>query len=265
MRSRIHMALCAFLAAPVLTAAIASAPTAGDTIPLPGADKKVLEQYLGRGVVGDAVEAKVIGDPAKLYGLAAGTRTYKLTSGKEKGSTEAHVLVELKRDKPGSSWTEKWGTDSALGLHRDDDGSIHLVTHNEHADGVITHYAPTEPMVIKGMKPGESRKSTSKLKVYDLSHPDHLTHKGQLDLTLTYVGAYRVTVPAGSYDAVLLKWQYTGKVGPAKVNDLQYRLLADGVGTVAEVEKKKVSAMLVYSSQSKSGKVLVSTKAKSGG
>ena len=56
---------------------------------------------------------------------------------------------------------------------------------------------------------------------------------------------------------MLLKWIYTGKIGPAKVNDLQYRLLAEGVGPIAEVEKKKVSAMLVYKSESKAGKVLV--------
>lgn len=259
MRTRTILAVCAIAVAPMLTVAVAGQPGDGDTIPLPGADKKVLEQYLGRGVVGDAVPAKPIDDPSKLYGLAEGTRTYKLTSGKEKGSTEKHVIAELKRDTPGASWTETWGTDSALGLHRDDDGSIHLVTHNEHEDGVITHYDPPEPMVLAGMKPGESRKTKSATKVYDISHPDHLTHKGQLDLTLTYVGAYRVTVPAGSYDAVLLKWTYTGKIGPAKVNDVQYRLLAEGVGTVAEVEKKKVSAMLVYNEQSKSGKVLVAT------
>lgn len=260
MKTRTLLPLCAIIASSMLATATASQPAGGDGIPLPGADEKILEQYLGRGVVGDAVPGQPIGDPSKLYGLQAATRTYKMTSGKEKGKTEKHVVSELKRDKPGSSWTETWGTDSALGLHRDDDGSIHLVTHNEHDNGVITHYDPPEPMVLMGMKPGESQKTKSKTTVYDLAHPDHLTHKGHLDLTFTYVGAYRVTVPAGSYDAVLLKWKYTGKIGPAKVDDVQYRLLAEGVGTVAEVEKKKVSAMLVYNEESKAGKVLVSTQ-----
>jgi len=262
MRATNILALSVIVAGSVLAAATATAsqPRAGNAIPLPRADQKMLDQFLGRGVVGDAVPAKPIDDPSKLYALKAGTRTYKVTSGDDKGKKESHVLIKLDRGKPGASWTEKWGTDSALGLHRDDDGNILLVTHNEHADGVITHYDPPEPMVLKGMKPGESRKTTSATKVYDLAHPKHLSHKGHLDLTLTYVGAYRVKVPAGSYDAVLLKWTYTGKIGPAKVNDVQYRLLAEGVGTVAEIEKKKISSLLVYSSKSKTGKVLVATK-----
>ena len=173
MKTRTILAVLTLAAAPMLTAASATSPADGDTIPLPRADQKLLEQYLGRGVVGDAVPAKAIGDPTKLYGLKAGTRTYKLTSGKEKGSTEQHVLAELKRDTPGASWSERWGTASALGLHRDKDGGIHLVTHNEQDEGVITHYDPAEPMLLAGMKPGESRKSKSALKVYDIAHPDH--------------------------------------------------------------------------------------------
>jgi len=110
------------------------------------------------------------------------------------------------------------------------------------------------------VKPGESRTVKSKLKVYDLSHPDHLSHKGHLDVKYTYVGAYRVTVPEGSYEAVLLKWQYNGKIGPAKVDDVQYRLLAKDVGTVAMIEKKSVSAMLFYNEHVNIGSVLVAKK-----
>ena len=63
-----------------------------------------------------------------------------------------------------------------------------------------------------------------------------------------------------SYEAVLLKWQYNGKIGPAKVDDVQYRLLAEDVGTVAMVEKKNVSAMLVYNEHVNIGSVLVAKK-----
>jgi len=142
----------------------------------------------------------------------------------------------------------------------DDDGNTYLLSHNEHAEGVITRYAPPEPMVLKGMKPGESRTSKSNVKVYDLAHPDKLSHQGYLEVKFTYVGAYRVTVPDGTYEAVLLSWQYNGKIGPAKVDDLQYRLLAADVGTVAMVERKNVSAMMVYSDHSKTASVLVGKK-----
>ena len=59
------------------------------------------------------------------------------------------------------------------------------------------------------------------MKAFDLAQPDHLEHKGHLDLTYTHLGVYRVTVPAGSYEAAIFKWSYQGKIGPAKVDDVQ--------------------------------------------
>jgi hypothetical protein len=66
-----------------------------------------------------------------------------------------------------------------------------------------------------------------------------------------------VTVPAGTYDAALLKWDYDGSVGPASVQDTQYRFLAKDVGIVASIEKKKISALLLYHDNSNTGRVLM--------
>jgi len=107
------------------------------------------------------------------------------------------------------------------------------------------------------MKPGDSQSVTIDVKVYDLSSPNEVSHSGSLQLTYSYIGAYKVTVPAGSYDAALLKWDYNGSVGPASVQDTQYRLVAKDVGIVASIEKKKISAMLFYHDNSNTGRVLV--------
>jgi lipid-binding SYLF domain-containing protein len=241
-----------FIVVASLVGAVAGSSHA-QVVPLPTADQKILNQYLGKGVVGDAIAGETITDPSKFYPLRAATLSYRVTSGKDNGGTEKHVWTKL----VGNQWQEAWGKDSSLTLHQADDGNIYMLIHGEGDEGIINKYSPPEPMVLKGMKPGDTRKSKSDVKVFDADKPDKLTHEGALDLTFTYVGAYRVTVPAGSYDAVLLKWQYTGKIGPAKVNDVQYRLLAAGIGTVAEIEKKKVSAMLLYHDDSKVGKVLL--------
>ncbi len=50
---------------------------------------------------------------------------------------------------------------------------------------------------------------------------------------------------------------YDGKVGPARVKDDQYWFFADGVGPVARIDKKDISAMLVYRDKSKVAGVLV--------
>ena len=83
-----------------------------------------------------------------------------------------------------------------------------------------------------------------------------MTHTGSLALTVSYLGRYQVTVPAGTYPAALIKWQYNGQVGPATVSDVEYRFFADGVGPVAVIDKQSVSAFLVYNNNTKFGKVL---------
>ena len=110
------------------------------------------------------------------------------------------------------------------------------------------------------MKPGTSRSMCINVRVFDLSRPDKPSHSGHLDLTYTYVAAYEVTVPAGTYEAALFKWNYDGKVGPPRVEDDQYWFFAEGVGPVARIDKKDISAVLIYRDTSKIASVLVSRK-----
>ena len=65
-----------------------------------------------------------------------------------------------------------------------------------------------------------------------------------------------MTVPAGTYDAALVKCSYSGKIGPANIKDSQYRFLAPNVGMVAMVQIRSISALLIYNDHSKRGKLL---------
>ena len=56
----------------------------------------------------------------------------------------------------------------------------------------------------------------------------------------------------------LIKLDYTGQVGPARVQDTEFWFFADSVGPVAVLDKQKVSALLVYSEKTKAGRVLAS-------
>jgi hypothetical protein len=183
--------------------------------------------------------------------------SFRFASGDKKGKAQEQSFKTLKRDKAGLTGRYANGPKDILFLRRTDDGSISVVSEQDLSEGVISRYSPPEPIYVSDMKPGDSRKTKIDVKVYDLSHPDHLTHSGSLDVTYSYLGAYKVTVPAGSYDAALIKWDYRGKVGPASIEDTQYRFMAPGVGVVAMVEKKNISAMLVYHDHSKYRKVLV--------
>ncbi len=121
---------------------------------------------------------------------------------------------------------------------------------------MIVRYNPPEPGLLVGLAPGDAHSSSIAVQVSDLSSPEVVSHKGMLDVTYSYLGAYKVTTPAGAYDAALIKWAYKGKIGPAKVDDTQYRFFAEKVGMVASVDKLDVSAFLLYQHHSKSGKLL---------
>jgi hypothetical protein len=72
-----------------------------------------------------------------------------------------------------------------------------------------------------------------------------------------YLGVYEITVPAGKYEAVLIKSSYRGKVGPAHVVDGGYAFYARGVGMVASIERMHVTAFIFYDKRTKTPKVLI--------
>jgi hypothetical protein len=112
-------------------------------------------------------------------------------------------------------------------------------------------------MLLKGLSAGDEKKLRMRVRVCDLQKPDNLAHEGWLDVVYRYVGAYRLKVPAGTYDTVLIKSTLNGEIGPATVDDTQYRFFARGTGMVATVEQRDVSAFLVYRPHTEVAKVLV--------
>jgi hypothetical protein len=233
----------------------APAASAGGTIvPLTSAMRATAETYLP-GVVGEPVPAFVI--TPDLADISAGTRTYTIVSGPNAGRTEQHVIAALPRDATGRQWRYSVGDKRIAFLSEEPGQSLSVVADENIDQGVVTRYQPAEPLLIAGMQAGDTRTMTINASVYDLgSAGGKPEHTGTLDLTLTYVGAYKVTVPAGTFDAALLKWAYNGKIGPAKVDDTQARFIVPGIGMVAVAEKLDVSAMLVYNDKTKVGKVL---------
>ena len=251
----VSFAVHGVLAALLLAGPATSPAGAADPIPLPQADSAVLQQQLGNGVVGDAVAAAPL--TAADIPLREGTWTFKVVSGNKQGQTEQDVLTQLQRDQSGASWKIETGAKDLAFIQLGSDQNVMILSEQDTDQGVITRFSPAEPILVVGMKPGDTQSVTIDVKVYDLSSPNEVSHSGSLQLTYSYIGAYKVTVPAGSYDAALLKWDYNGSVGPASVQDTQYRFVAKDVGIVASIEKKKISALLFYHDNSNTGRVLV--------
>lgn len=225
-------------------------------IPLPDEDQKVLDKYLGAGVVGKAVEGKPFTEPLRFVPLENSTWRYLMTSGDLKGQIVDHKFSRLERDESGATWRVDIGKTDIVYLHKTTSNGVEFTSYPELDAGLNTTYEPPVPLLVLDMKPGQAIKKQFKVMVYYLDEPNKLRHSGSLELTLTYVGAYEVTTPAGKFEATLLRSYYKGKVGPAKVEDVQYRLMVEGLGVVAMIEDRSVSACLLYRDYRKIGKVL---------
>ena len=264
MRTALRCCALGVLVAALAPAGSSASPTqdaaAGAVIELPAEDRREIEKYLGTGVVGRAVAARPITDPVAFMGLDTGkTLEVKFVHGPEKGTTRAVPITVVDRPDGRRGWKLQTREDFWTATV-DDAGNLVQDSTTEVEHGVLSRYEPPQPLVYKDMRPGASKRMRIDVKVFDLKRPDRQKHKGYLDLTYSYVGAYEVTVPAGTYEAALFKWQYDGKVGPASVKDNQYWFFAEGVGAIARIDSKHVSAMLVYSDKSKTAAVLAGRK-----
>lgn len=118
---------------------------------------------------------------------------------------------------------------------------------------------PDNLFIAAEMKPGETRRFVQEVSVRYLDNIDDERWSGKLRTDFTYVGTYRTKVPAGSFDAVLLRTTVDGRVGPAHTHATSYSLFAPGEGLVAMILQQRVTAFWIYNVNGVGGKVLTST------
>lgn len=218
-------------------------------------DRDVLA-LLGQGVVGKALPAFPLGDTSQLMPLREGEWVYRITAGEHKGREQKADISRTQGKGVRNLWQRAIQGDT-IEFFSFEKGTISLVSENDLKQNVITSSNPVFPVIFRGMKPGETSQLETAVKIYDLHDPTDLKYEGHLKVRHTYVGAYEVTAPAGKYRAVLIRSTYEGKVGPAHVVDGGYRFYAEGVGIVASVERKHVTAFLFYDKRTKTPKVLI--------
>ena len=233
--------------------------------PLPDDDRRTLNEYLGSDVVGQSVSAPALAQGLNdLLSLNNGIAwRMRVISGKGRGTEQKGVAGILSRPNDNTRFRFDTGDGrNVLYGQLDPKGNLLCYASQDNQEGVISRFTPAQPIFLADIAPGEIRKYTSNISVADLSQPDVETHSGKLDIEFTYLGAYRLRVPAGTIDAVLVRTRLTGKVGPATVQDTIYRFFAKNSGPVAMVETEDVSAVLIYHEKTRVGKVLVETIAK---
>jgi len=229
----------------------------GTVLPLPPEDEQEITRLLGPGVVGQALPSQPIGDSTSYFPLQERTSVFQVKSGPNQGDQQTLRTLKGRRPNGNPAWRFELSPTLA-GFLKEASGGLMMPAVSDSGEGVVVVTTPANPFLVEGMKPGETQSFSQKVSVNYLDDPTDQRYSGTLSGTYTYVGTYQVTVPAGTYPAILLRLKYSGKVGPADTQDTAYYFFAPGVGVVAMISQEDVEAFWIIHIDSKSGKVLSS-------
>lgn len=230
----------------------------GIVLPLPAEDQQRIVAKLGPGVIGNALPSRQINDSSVYFPLRDRVLTYQVTAGANAGKVQSLGLTKAERPGGQSAWKFQFTPSLAGFLRQTSTGDLIMPAVTDVSEGVVVVSTPANPFITKGMQPGETRSYSQQVSVNYLDDPSDQRYSGSLNGTYTYVGTYQVTVPAGTYEAVLFRVKFDGKVGPAHTRDTQYNFFAPGVGAVAMITQEDVEAFWIYNVDTSTGKVLMS-------
>jgi len=230
----------------------------GVVLPLPPEDQQNITAQLGPGVVGIALPSQPIADPSVYFPLQEKSQQYQVVAGPHAGTTQTLGLWKARRPGGKKAWRFQL-TPSLAGFMRETpEGDIIMAALTDSGEGVVVVTTPANPFVPKGMQPGETRTYTQQVSVNYLDDPSDQRYSGSINGTYTYIGTYQVTVPAGTFPAILFRVKCEGKVGPAHTQNIGYNFFAPGVGMVAMILEEDVTAFWLFNIDSTTGKVLMS-------
>ena len=230
----------------------------GPVLPLPPADQQEITRVLGPGVVGQALPSQPIGEASTYFPLEERASVFQVTSGSNTGKQQTLRTMKGKRPDGNPAWRFELSPSLASFINEASGGDLTMPAVTDTDEGVVIVSTPANPFVLEGMKPGESRTFSQSVSVNYLDAPADQRYSGTLSGTYTYVGNYQVTVPAGTYPALLVRLECSGKVGPAHTQDTAYYFFAPGVGVVAMISQEDVEAFWIIHIDTTAGKVLVS-------
>ena len=231
----------------------------GGVLQLPPEDQQVLTAKLGLGVVGKALPSNAIQDPSVYFPLQEKALVYQVTAGSNAGNVQTLSLAKARRPSGRPAWRFQLSPSLQAFIRQTPDGDLVMPAVSDLNEGVVVVTTPANPFVAKGIRPGESRPFSQAVSVNYLDNPTDQDYSGSLSGTYTFMGTYEVTVPAGTYKAVLFRVKCEGKVGPAHTQDTAYYFFAPGVGLVAMITQEDVTAFWIIHIDTSSGKVLTSS------
>ena len=241
----------------LLTSSLAGAQQ-GAVLQLSPQDQQNITAQLGAGVVGAALPSQTITDPSVYFPLTQKSQQFQVVAGPHAGTVQTLGLWQARRPGGRKAWRFQM-TPSLAGFMREtEQGDIIMAALTDSGEGVVVVTTPANPFVPKGIQPGETRNYTQQVSVNYLDDPSDQRYSGSINGAYTYLGTFQVTVPAGTFPAVLFRVKCEGKVGPAHTVNTGYNFFAPGVGMVAMILEEDVTAFWLFNIDSTTGKVLMS-------
>ena len=197
-------------------------------------------------------------DPLRIAHWQPGEWTYRITVGERGGQMEREILAPIDATARGETWTRTIGKQYTLYLSHTAEGSLVLPSEIAHDHKALVYFEPPLSYLIAALQPGEARAFDGKMNVYRVSAPARRWYSGRIRATTVHAGAYRVTTPAGAFSAMLVRTDYRIDIfAVVSVTDTLYTFYAEGIGKVAEAERQRISAMALFNTDTRVGKVLV--------
>jgi hypothetical protein len=248
-------------AVPLLVSGLLGAAVAtGDEVHglLPSVAASETQEILGEGVVGNAQPVWPLIDPATFARWEPGEWRYRITAGPHRGQTERENLARNGMTARGEIWTRTVGQEYTLHLQRTAEGHLVLPSEIAHAHDALVRFEPPLVYLSAGMEPGDRRVFDGTMEVYSSSRPAAKLYRGRIRATTVYAGMHQVSTPAGTFQAAVIKTEYEIDIlAIVSVRDTLYTFYAEGIGKVAEAERRRV-VMGLFKTDTKVGKVLLS-------
>ena len=230
----------------------------GTVLQLSSQDQQNITNFLGAGVVGQALPSTKISDASVYFPLTPRSPTFQVTSGKNAGNQQTLPVTMGQRPAGNPAWRFELSPSLFAFVNQKPSGDLLMTAVSDASEGVVIVTTPATPFVLQGMNPGDSRRVSQHVSVNYLDDPTDQRYSGTLRGTYTYAGTFQVSVPAGSYQAIMVRENLSGKIGPADTQDTAYYFLAPGVGVVAMIGQEDVEAFWIIHIDTRTGKILAS-------
>jgi hypothetical protein len=185
-----------------------SPTTVNGEVASPTEERTDLLRVLGDGVVGTSEQARPLSGFSTLARWETGEWRYRITSSPHRGQIEVESVAPIGASARGETWKRAVDRESTLYLRETGDGSLVLPSQITHPHHAVVYFEPPLTYLIAGMAPGESQRFEGRMDVYSANNPAVKWYSGTIRATTVYAGVYRITTPAGAFQAALIKTEY---------------------------------------------------------